>query len=344
MFITTDILNKIKTNAGYKESTLKTLDNDIKRLYKLSGLDSFNTELLNDYKKVIDTLELNKTDKTIKIIPQSARSRLLTWIIKVYEAIPEHNKKTLEAYKKKLGEYMASNKQSEVLKEAPENREDKKVTKAMLEDLLLRWVDIVAKNPSPTNLSKYFLVAVYYYLPAVRGQDLYSLAWKDRKEDASNYIDLEAGTINISDWKTKKENDKNRVIKMPPELLNIAETLHDALDSDWVLPNLKDLDNHRTSSAHTKFMLSIFDGVSTQILRQSFVAELYDRRATPQEKRDAAEIMAHSVPVQATVYQQYSQATKKEKEPINSNMTKEEIIKTIQEKMAEITKLLELLK
>lgn len=301
MFISGPVLQKFKEKYNYTDSSLKAVDNDMKRLYKLAfpGLNYFYPTNLKDYDKVIEAIESPKITP-VAAFPKSAWSRVLLYVIRFYKDSLRPKKDIVDKYEKKYKEAIDLGMQQNTLK--PAKTEAIQMTTDKLSDELDRWQKLAIEKPSPSVLQKYLLVAFYYYLPALRGQDLYNTQWLDREPDSKNYIDLANKKLVIKDYKTAKSHN-TRTLDLPNDLVKILQVVHDTMDSPYVLPNLSDYTKPRTSSAHTKFMNSIFGGnISTDALRHSYVSELYDLGATPEEKKQAAKDMGHTVSTQAMTY------------------------------------------
>jgi len=377
MFISDPILKVFRDDKDYKESSIKTVDNNLKRLFWLAfageqgeyssymkspeGVDPLARNLPADLQaskdKFYKEAKLNisylsrRQDAivaAIALLPVSQQSAYLNSVVDVYKRIPDLTRKpeVTERYDKLVNQLKAKRESEQVYKEPSEKDTANVVTEDELDQTLDKFNRLAGEKPQDKAIAlKQLVVTLYTKIPPLRPQDYVNTKFVDKDPEASNYVDLAKKELVLTEGKTMKGRDA-RVIKLPDEVVTVMQRVKSLFDSEWLIPMVKDAAKPMSGSGFTHFLERVIgkslgpDNVGASRLRNLYVSRLDDTDATADERKEAARVMGHSVGTQQTVYTKHSKKLhpKAEAEP-SADVSDESAAETIKRLQAEIAKL-----
>ncbi len=295
-------------NRKFRDSTIKTYDGSIQRIYKFMGYDEYNENIIiNNYTNVIDCIT-----KNIKIQKQG---NMLYAIIGVLKAI---NKIDSDAYRAYLP--LAKTKCNESIdfytyKKADEN--EVKITQDELLDKHNEMRDIANNNTEMISAQiRYLVSGLYALLPPLRNQDYCEASLLDANH--INYLDMVKWTLTIKEGKNLSLNDKPRIVQIPSELIEVIKIVYDRVKSKWLIPMITDINQNMKTDAFRHFMHKLYNAkLSPSKLRNNYISQMNDANASAIERKDTAKIMGHTVKVQQTIYTKHSEILHPEVEEVD---------------------------
>lgn len=343
MFLSENVLNSLRTERGFKPTTVKNIDNSLKRIFKnVFNTDRYNPDMLyriNDIETFLNTLK-NSVAKTI--------TNSILAVISLHDSnlndLKQPYTEIFEQYvKKHTTEYVV----------APVSDRDKKKYLS-LEALAHKrdlWLDVYKKschldtstdtgtndsgneitlneNCSKIIYQKYLVASLYTYLPPLRGQEYFNCHFQafafgtsDNtyiqyvKQSESNLLDIVNWKLIVAFYKTQSKYNI-RIITLPPILVRVIKPwiqLNDSVDN-WFLINMKN--EQMTTSTFTHFLKRTFgNDISVDMLRKIYISEIiryitndFHFKQTDDSSSlsgKMALIMAHAVETQRTVYNKF---------------------------------------
>jgi len=303
-----------KLNEKYKETTVDKFTFTIKKVFKeFLKSDKFNMSLFKgkseDFKKWVKDN-----------IPDNQRHSF-SYIVYYFLLIDE--KKTGKLDKKRYREinYYFKNAYNPAGKgeEALQNKET--ITMDELLELRNKYDQLANEKDnlkdSNTQLGR-LLLYLYTEIPPLRSQDYINTIYGDKpNEKGLNYIDLKKGKIHIVSGKSK---NSIRVINLTDTLKKIIKITKDRIDTNYLIPRLKNKKEPMSNSNFTHFFNKILGKkISSSKLRNIMASEYFDNGFTSEEKAEIAKIMGHSYNTNQQIYTKYSKALHKSQELINEN-------------------------
>ena len=181
--------------------------------------------------------------------------------------------------------------------------------------------------PEGTTHEKLQVLYLYTEIPALRSQDYINTSFNSK--NSTHYINLNKKELIIKEGKTTNKTN-TRIIDIP----DIVITIIKISNSIWLIPKLKNTNEHMNNSSFTKFLNNLFGkSISSSRLRNIFSSYYNDSNLSIEERRKNANVMAHSLKTQQTVYTKYSQKLHE----------KDVYIKKIEDKNKELRKRIKLL-
>lgn len=297
-FIPDKIINKLKEN--YRESSLKTMDGQIKRIHKMANLDKFNEKLLIDLKKMKNLL--NNMEKT------NVKKSLINSSMKVLEVMDNVPNKLLKEYKEWFRLSARNHENKYHYGELDEKQKDSFIS---LEEIKKMRGEYSKKNDlegNPYEYLKYVVLSLYTYLPPLRGEDYFKTRLikcpsfeKCLKTLPYNFYDLKTNKLVLKEYKTSGTHG-TRIIEFPSELSKIIDKWAKINPSDFLIPNLQ-TKNAMSQSGFTDFLNRLFKPhkISTSMLRKIYISETVPKLSVS-ERKTLAKTMAHSLVMQEFIY------------------------------------------
>ena len=141
-------------------------------------------------------------------------------------------------------------------------------------------------EPTHCNMQRYLLLAIYKFLPTLKGVDIYRMRWyKDGL--SAPYINLNAGEMKL---------ESGLVIKLSDDLIDIFRSVKEFIESDYVFANLNNYKKCRSTSGHTKFMNEIFGkNISSRKIRKDYITSLIKSGKTIKEIAEMTKLSKRQV-------------------------------------------------
>jgi hypothetical protein len=289
MFINSDIISKLKNIYHYKESSIKTMNGQIKRLHIVSSHNEFNEKFIKNFNKV--STALNNFDKI------NVKKAILNTTIKVLSCFDDFDLTPFE----KLFNQLVSEHSDKYLYTKP--------SKEMISiSEIISFREKYKVKDSHINHLRYVILSLYSMLPPLRGEDFYNtliLRCHDDNIDINkdNYYSLAEQTFVFNTHKTVKSSGK--------KVVNVSNDLHKVL-FDWSIANktkylIPTVKNTKMSQqGFTDLLNRIFKPrkISVDNLRQSYVTNEVCKMS-PKSAKHVAKIMGHSIKTQQIVYRKY---------------------------------------
>jgi len=277
-FLSDVIIKKLKKK--YKPNSIKTINNNIKRIYKGLRLKKFSLHVLidryDDVEKFIDSVD--------KISVQKSMVHNILAIVspsKKYMILADKYNKEYDKIK---------------MYEKPKNKMIKLFSNLEKLSEVLNKVDGV----------KYVVASLYTYLPPLRGQDYYNTKIGVRK--TGNYIDIDKWILVIREYKTAKQYGI-RKIKLGIILRGILNKwIKGSKKGDYMLV---DRDGNKfTQDGFTHLLWRIYgSNVGVNMLRRIYVSEMIHYMENMKDKvkyrKKMTKILAHSLISQEFIYSNF---------------------------------------
>lgn len=377
MFISDPILKVFRDDKDYKESSINTVDSNLKRLYWLAfageqgeyskymkspegvdplarnlpaDLQASKNEFYREAKLNISYLS-RRQDAIIGAIaklPASQQTSYLNSVVEVYKRIPDLTRKpeVTHRYDELVKQLKAKRDSEQVYKEADEKAAANIISTDEFDQVVEKFNRLAVEKPQDKNVAlKQLILTLYKHILPLRPQDYVNTQYLDKDPEATNYVDLSKKVLVLSEGKTMKGREA-RVIELPDEVVTVMKRVQSLFDSEWLIPMVTNAAKPMSNSAFTHFMQGIIgksggpDKVGASRLRNLHVSKMEDDGATAEERKEAARVMGHSVNTQQTVYTKHSKKLhpKAEDEP-SPVVSEETAAETIERLQAEIAKL-----
>ena len=291
---------KIAEHTGKKitKKSVKEQYTNVRNLYKYmhgSETDCSNFDFLKDTKKVIKFI--NDREKWSKPASKNKQIQSISSILKVLKGFDA-------AYQ------IYSKKSTADTKSYVETKGDIKMSDAERKNFLM-WPQIqkilIKKHkidPSPRDRA---LMSLYVYLPPRRVEDIRLLTLSTNGKnlnDKFNYLVLDKGKpkeLVYNVYKTAKTFGQ-QTIPVPDDLAEVLKTYikYDKIKNKGVMFGT-DGEYYQQFSQVIANTFKKYSGksVGANILRHSFIQNFLKGKRTPNEKKEIADMMAHSVLVQS---------------------------------------------
>ena len=324
MFISDPILKVFLEDKNYQESSIKTVDYNLRRLFWLAfggkpGVYSTYKTQEDFYAnaKLQIAYLATKQDAILKALdelPEPSQMPFLNSVIAVYSRIPRLSRKPeiTAKYEKAYNQLKDKNAEEAVYKPASKKEASNVISPGEYDMVLEKFTRLATEKPLDKAIAlKELILTLYKYIPPLRPQDYVNTQYLDKNPDADNFVDLAKKELVISQGKTQK-NRKARVIKLPDEVITVMQRVQGLFQSDWLIPMVTKSTKPMSNSAFTHFLQGIIgqsggpDNVGASRLRNMYVSNMEDDGATARDRKEAARVMGHSVGTQQTVYTKHS--------------------------------------
>jgi predicted RND superfamily exporter protein len=242
----------------------------------------------------------------IYVSTQASASSTFNSYYQVYKASREPNEKIIKEYEEVLKILKKDDRQKQTMREATDEEKENTITKQELIELRKQY-DILAKDKNNKNYIKNnirrLILYLYTELPPLRSQDYINTKYIN--EDGFNFMDIENKNLKV---KQGKVENSIRDIYINDDLLQVIKETKNNVDSDYVIPKIRNVKENMTNSAFTHFFNNIFDGkkISSTKLRNIFISDMIDNKATAKQRIATAEIMGHGLGTATSIYTKYS--------------------------------------
>ena len=154
----------------------------------------------------------------------------------------------MKKYEKAFGKHQREHDGKVVLQKATE---EKPITMEDLIELRDDYDDkILGGDIDKANVLRRLILHLYTEIPSLRSQDYINTSFEEGAD--TNYLDFENKLLVIKNWKTKKEGEAPRIIKLPDGLLKVVEETKDYLCTKWLIPYINDTSRNMQNAAFTK--------------------------------------------------------------------------------------------
>ena len=144
---------------------------------------------------------------------------------------------------------------------------------------------------------------LYTEIPPLRSQDYINTSFNSK--NSTNYINLNKKELVIQEGKTTNKTN-TRIIDIPDNVINIIKKVKKISKSIWLIPMIKNTNEHMKNDTFTKFLNKLFGkNISSSRLRNIFSSYNNDSNSSIEEIRKNANIMSHSLQTQQKVYTKY---------------------------------------
>lgn len=306
----------------YRPSTIRTIDNNIKRIF-IQALQTEKYETAKLYE--IDTIK-SYLEKQGLGMRKTLTANILG-LLKL-QTKPKTPKKIITKWEKYFDEickeYADKSKYKESSEKEIENHMPMTEIRTLLESYKTKSEKIKNKKSEDLtmtdmiNYEKFIILTLYTTLPPLRSEDYYKMLLTiSRKE---NYINLKSKVMYIKVYKTSKTYG-TRKITLTPQLTNslkswveLQKKYNPELTTIYLMPTIKsNLTKPQSQQGFTDLLNRIFHPkkISSSMLRKIYISELIDKELTPQERKDITKIMGHSLEMQEFIYSRFSKRVHK---------------------------------
>jgi hypothetical protein len=285
---------------------------NLEKIYKPSSMKTIHSRINNLFSNVFNTskFSIKKMEELEKIIiyvsTQASASSTFNSYYQVYKASREPNEKIIKEYEEVLKILKKDDREKQTMRAATDEEKQNTITKQELIELRKQY-DILAKDKNNKNYIKNnirrLILYLYTELPPLRSQDYINTKYID--EDGFNFMDIENKNLKV---KQGKVENSIRDIYINDDLLQVIKETKNNVDSDYVIPKIRNVKENMTNSAFTHFFNNIFDGkkISSTKLRNIFISDMIDNKATAKQRIATAEIMGHGLSTATSIYTKYS--------------------------------------
>jgi len=253
------------------------------RKYVFGDQDYNVSTLVNFHKKIDDELKAKKDYTSI-----------LSAIIAVLKA----EDKPTNIYEKLKSEHLPT-----FYAEPTQADKDNQITVAEIKTL--REETEASYAESPTMAKAYHLQFLYFIteLPPLRSQDYINTSFTDKL--GVNLLDIDNKLLII---KGGKSVHSKRTIKLPQSVLSKVVEFKDRYGSDWLFPQLKNINVPMTNSGFNKYLARLFKrNISTSRIRQIMVSHWKDKNLSTKQRAETARVMGHTLKTSEASYTKFSQ-------------------------------------
>lgn len=313
MFIN-DTAIQILKNKGYKDSSIKTIDYNIKRIFR----DVFPG-------KEYGALRFNKyAQQIINVIetyPEKQRKQYIYAIKMIYNNLDQKFKtdsvtKLYNDYFEKVSENYTN---LLTMQQPTAQQAERFVTPEEINEVYEHYktiydVNKITGDENYTDDMKYLIISLYKYIPPVRPQTYYNTTFEEYEDQYPelNIIDLDSRTILIKSGKTLKAGKVN-ILPIPKNIIDLIEYIKNKYNTKYLLTKLGNVNEPLSHQNFSEIFSRMFKDVigreiSPNNLRNSFVSNLIDTvglETTPERKR-IAKILGNSINTQNNIYSKYS--------------------------------------
>ena len=311
MFIN-DITIQILKKKGYKDSSIKTLDYNIKRIFKQLDVDYNTLRFKTDAQKIIDV---------IKSYPEKQQKSYIYAVKLIYDNL--QTKFKTDAVTKLYNDYYTeiSEEYTNLLtmQEATSQQLIKQISPIEFNEVYEHYktiydVNTITDDENYVDSLKYLIISLYKYIPPLRPQVYLNSTFEEFEETYPdlNVIDLDSKTILIKSAKTLKRG-KTQVLQIPKPLISLISAIHDKYNTVYLITQLSNVNEPMSNDNFSHiFSRMFFDVIGREIspnnIRNSFVSDLIDEKGltNTDERRKIAKIMGHSTLTQNNIYSKYS--------------------------------------
>lgn len=318
MKITLEIIHAKLLNTGRQPSTIRSYIGSFKRVardcFKITG-----DELINDRNKMLNYDKVIKYIWSDKLVGQNKKKTFVGFLDVAHMMC---RTKELKPYRTELRAVYDFCKGDIITKGS--DKFDKTYEKFNWDDLINKRNEIrklLTKNYNPKLDVTYLVLSLYVLLPPLRPQDFVNAQVFediDHIDDDDiidiNYVDLENSQLVINNHKTIKGTGK-RIVDIPEKLLKIINNFQKKSGSTWLIPSLKNSNDHMNITHFSQFFIRIFDPTGKLRVTPTFLRNLYvsnrldDNNVTDADRRKDAKIMGHSTRIANITYGKLSKKT-----------------------------------
>lgn len=306
MFIN-DITIGILKNKGYKESSIKTLDYNVKRIFKQLAVEYNTLRFKTDAQKIIDIIET---------YPEKQRKQYIYAVKLIYDNLQAKFK--TEAVTKLYNDYyekVSENYTNLLTMQQPTIQQvERFVTPEEINEVYDFYETLYTISDTYENAMKYLIITLYKFIPPVRPQIYLGITFEEFEliYPDLNVIDLDSKTILVKSGKTLKRG-KTQIINIPDAVISLISAIHEQYNTVYLLTKLSNVNEQLSNDNFSHiFTRMFFDVIGREIspnnLRNSFVSDLIDEKGieNSKERKQIAKVMGHSVNTQNNIYSKYS--------------------------------------
>jgi len=311
MFINDRAIKILKTK-GYKDSSIKTLDYNIKRIFKDLDVDYGSLRFKTDAQKIIDV---------INSYPAKQQKSYIYAVKLIYDNLEAKFKN--EASTKLYNDYYEKVSEEYVnlltMQEATSQQLIRQVSPEEFDEVYEHYktiydVNKITDDENYIDSLKYLIISLYKYIPPLRPQVYLNSTFEEYEEtyQALNVIDIDSKTILIKSAKTLKRG-KTQIINIPNVLVSLISAIHDKYNTLYLITKLSNVNEPMSNDNFSHiFSRMFFDVIGREIspnnIRNSFVSDLIDENGlrTTDDRKKIAKVMGHSINTQNNIYSKYS--------------------------------------
>jgi hypothetical protein len=286
--------------TNYQPGSIKTMDNQIKRIFKISGKNTFSSNVLTDHHNIINIISNIDTSETVK-------RAITNSVIKILQFSNIDVPKQYKDYFKHI-----CNKERIASLYAKKTETEKKSMVPFSHLIKTRelWKTKAMSTRKRADYLKYLVLSLYTMIPPLRGEEFYNTTVIDSQGNnleklsetlGYNFYDTHSNTLVISKYKTVRTYGL-RLIKFTDELDNIVNTWMTTFNNTQLLiPDQND--NMMKQQSFTDMLFRIFRPlkISTSMIRKIYISEIAVH-LSPDERKKISHIMAHSLIMQEFIY------------------------------------------
>lgn len=280
---------KVTFDKEYKDSTITTMTNTIKRVMRESGgydgIQLFDKKYITKHK-----------DAIINFLKANNQSSVTQTVIRVMEL--------LKFPKKAIGELVAIKNQQQAdrnidyMTKQEEDEEESLYDWNELMELQTKFEGEYEANKDDLKYNiKYLFLSLIKYSEPLRSQNYTDtiLVDKNPRNSKENFLNINTGLLRLVDYKTSGKYGTQDII-LKPELMKIIKQVNSNIKNKYLIPRVNDANEKQTSQSLGEFLTN-FIGVSTSKLRSMYVTEMH-RQKLPINTSN----MLHSQKTSSTVY------------------------------------------
>ena len=311
MFINDRAIEILK-KKGYKDSSIKTLDYNIKRIFKDLDVDYGSLRFKTDAKKIIDI---------IKSYPAKQQKSYIYSVKIIYDNLDKgfKNESVTKLYNDYYVEVSEEYNNLLTMQQPTEQQSIRFITPDEINEVYEHYktiydVNKITDDENYIDSLKYLIVSLYKFIPPLRPQIYLNTTFEEYEEiyPDLNVIDLDSKTILIKSAKTLKRG-KTQILNIPAEVVSLISAIHEKYNTVYLITKLTNVNEPMTNDNFSHLFNNIFfDVIGREIspnnIRNSFVSNLIDEKGLTNndERRKVAKVMQHSVNTQNNIYSKYS--------------------------------------
>lgn len=299
----------------YRPSTIRTMDNNIKRIF----INALKTEKYN-------TKELYEVDKIKSYLGEQGLGIRKTLVANILGLLklqtkPKTPKKILTKWEKYFDEICKEYADKSKYKESSEKEVKNHMSMDEIRGLLESYEDNIKnieekeelKTRDMITYEKYIVLLLYTTLPPLRSEDYYKMLLTISKKE--NYINLKTGIMYVKVYKTSKTygtrkiNLPKKIVETLKKWVELQKKFNRELETVYLMPTIgSKLTKPQSQQGFTDLLNRIFKPkkISSSMLRKIYISEMIDKRLSPEERKKITKIMGHSLEMQEFIYSRFS--------------------------------------
>jgi len=297
MFLNENAIKALK-DKNYRESSIKTMDYNIKRIFKDAGFENKYIGIkLRDSSKIIDV---------IKTYPIKQQKQYIYTVMVLFE-VSRFKKDSIYEQYSNFFDNVSEKRQNLLTTQQPSQSIDTNDVIGSMYQVYEKYQRLFSETPTKLIGIKLLITSLYVLLPPARPQVYLNAIYSSYEESfpLKNVINLDDTTFTIKQGKTMKPGNSVMIL-LPEQLINIIKNVSKLTKSTHLITELKS--NKPMDQKQFTQLFKHITGFTPTLLRNVYISKYIDDNGleNTQTRQDLAKFMGNSVGTQNNIYSKYS--------------------------------------